>query len=265
MSIVRGMFIGIAVTALLQSTVWGQGSSMFQMTPIAAQTTGPRMKPGAAVDIQALAQTVDPATGLFRVTGQIVNTGSRPADSVTITATFDRVTGDESEKQLVLPALAPGAHAFFNFETYVGLAPVFRYTINVTARSAAGASIAQETQNVPPSAYAELARENIRVRVDLGAPTASARGMVQVFVSIAGTGPIPPLWVRDVDVVIPFARGSSEVHLVPGETVVILVPPFPQGPAVVLGPPAVVGEQPLALVQSIVGTPQVVRVILGAF
>lgn len=236
------------------------------LAPLAAETTKSGAS-GAEVAIKSLAGTVDAATGLFRVTGRVINTGARPADSVTVTATFDRTTGDGTWKQQVLQQpLAPGADVAFSLQTLVGTAPVARYTIEVAAKSSGGASIAQETRTVPPSEYAAVARQNIQVKLELGAPEATlrGRGMVQVLVSIAGTGSIPEAWVKDVTVAIPFRGGSGEVHLAPGQTLTVLVPPLPQAGGGVLGPPAVVGEQPLALVASVVGQPEVTEVTLGA-
>ncbi len=216
------------------------------------------VRAGAAVAIEGLAETVDAATGLFRVTGRVINIGARPADSVTVTATFERITGDDSRKQQVLQQpIAPGAGVPFSFGTFAGTAPVGRYTVAVAAKSSEDASTAQETRTVALSEYAGVARQNIQVKVELGAPTASVRGMVQVFVSIADTGSIPQAWVTDVTVAIPFAGGSREVHLAPGQTVTVLVPPLP----IVLG---LGGEQPLVRTGSVVGPPQVTGVTLQA-
>jgi len=233
-------------------------------TPQARETGRPAAQ-STALMIEGLAEKVDASTGLFRVTGRIKNTGSLPTTSVIVTATFSRITGDDSQKQRVLQEpLGPGAEVPFSFQTFVGIAPVASYTVAVTRVPGSMSPAAQETRTVPPAAYAEIARQYMQVRVDLGAPAANVRGMVQAFVSLVSIGPIPQSWVKDVTVEIPHAGGVGEVHLAPGQVQAILVPQLPVAGRIILGPPAVVGEQPLALVASVVGQPHVAKVTLGA-
>ena len=220
------------------------------------------------VAIRDLSEAVDATAGLLRVMGRVVNLGSQSATPVTVTATFERINGDDSWKQLVLSQpIAPGAEAPFSLETFVNGAIVARYTVEVTAGTRENASTpAKVARVVPPAVYAEFARQVIQVALEEGPPSNTARvPAVQVLVSIAGTGPIPRAWVKDVRVEIlrNVPQGSQEVHLIPGVTQTILVPPsqgtvvreiFPSNPALIpIGP-----EAPLD------ATPVVREVILGA-
>ena len=86
------------------------------------------------------------------------------------------------------------------------------------------------------------------MNVALGAPVGTGNG-VQAVVSITSTGAIPPAWVRDVTVQIPFSNGgSTTVHVMPGQSPTVIVPSVP-GPGVTNG--------------QLFGTPQIVAVTLG--
>lgn len=233
-----------------------------------AQATLQARQTHSEVAIRDLTEAVEATTGLLRVMGRVVNLGSQSATPVTVTATFERINGDDSWKQLVFSQpIAPGADAPFRFESFVNGAIVARYTVEVTAGTGENASTpAKVARVVPPTVYAEFARQVIQVALEQGPPSNTARApAVQVLVSIAGTGPIPRAWVKDVRVEIlrNVPQGSQEVHLIPGLTQTILVPPsqgtvvreiFPSNPALIpIGP-----EAPLD------ATPVVREVILGA-
>jgi hypothetical protein len=235
-----------------------------QPMPPAQATLQAHTRPEVA--IRDLTEAVDATAGLLRVMGRVVNSGSQPATPVTVTARFERINGDDSWKELVLSQpVAPGADAPFGFETFVRGAVVGRYTIEVTAGTPGNASTVRETRAVPPAVYAEFARQVIRVALEEGPPSNTARApAVQVLVSITGTGPIPSAWVKDVTVEIArnIPQGSQEVHLVPGLTQTILVPPNP-GIVVTVTVPGRPGFIPLGPVAPLDVTPVIREVLLG--
>lgn len=204
----------------------------------AAPPAPPAQKPRAApapsrpeLALEGVTSMVDPAKGVFRVSGEIANVGSATLDGVTVAATFVKSSGDQTPRQVVLPQpLAAGVSAPFSLETpllrtIVGGDFVVRYTVEATARDG-GLTFAAKNYAVPPEAYAELAKGQVKVEVQFGPPSNTSRiPRVQVLVSISGTGSIPPSWIRDVLAEIPFEGGSQQVHLQLGQTVTILVPP----------------------------------------
>lgn len=185
------------------------------------------------VALEGVTSMVDPAKGVFRVSGEIANVGSTMLDGVTVAATFVKSSGDRTRREVVLPQpIAAGASAPFSLETpllrtIVGGDFVVRYMAEVTARDG-GLTVTQESYTVPPETYAELARGQVKVDVQFGPPSNTSRvPRVQVLVAIADTGSIPPSWVRDVLIEIPFEGGSQQVHLQPGQTVTLFVSPVP--------------------------------------
>jgi hypothetical protein len=127
---------------------------------------------------------------------------------------------------------------------------VVQFTVVAAGRS--GNAVLPEDRvagTISPSAYAEFARGQISVDVQLGAPSNTARGsFVQAFFSISDTRAIPPTWIRDVRVLVPYQYSSTsiglisaaslEIHLAPGQTAPVLVPAYaPSG--VLMGPPQV--------------------------
>lgn len=216
----------------------------------------------AALSLRDLSQVVDAAAGVLRVTGTLVNAGAQPARPVTVTVTFHEARGGEVQQQAVFERpVAFGADTIFGAQASVGSDLVARYTVTVGAPG--GAALVEETRTVPPAAYAEFARQRIRVKVDLGGP-ANAGGLVQVLVSIGDTGPIPRAWVKDVTVEVPAAQGTQVVHVAPERPQAILVPPLPAGGPGFVAAPVAPGEQPPALRASVVGPPKVTAVTLDA-
>jgi hypothetical protein len=200
--------------------------------PQAPPAKVPRTLPAAArpdLALENVTSMVDPEKGLFRISGEIANVGSTTLDGVTVAATFVKRSGDEARRQVVIPQpVAAGASAPFSLETpllqsVAGGDFVVRYTTQATARDG-GLTLAQSSYTVPPETYAELAQRQVKVNVEFGAPS-NTIPRVQVLISIGGTGSIPPTWIRDVLVEIPFEGGSQQIHLQPGQTVTILVPP----------------------------------------
>lgn len=191
----------------------------------------PGARPELALD--NVTATVDAAKGLFRVSGEVINAGDTTLDGVTVAATFVKMSRDENRRQAgITQRLAPGESAPFSLETplpqtAVGGDFVVRYTAEATARGGR-LLLAQRSYTVSAETYAELAQGQVKVDVQFGPPSNTfGAPRVQVLVSISGTGSIPPSWVRDVLVEIPFQGGSQQVHLQPGQTVTILVPAVP--------------------------------------
>ena len=185
------------------------------------------------VALEGVTAMVDPAKGVFRVSGDIANVGSATLDGVTVAATFVKSSGDQTRRQVVLPQLlAAGASAPFSLDTPVlqtiaGSDFVVRYTVEATARDG-GLTVTQGSYIVPPETYTALALAQVKVDLQFGPPSATSRApRVQVLVAIGDTGAIPRSWIHDVLVEIPFAGGSQQVHLKPGETVTLLVPAAP--------------------------------------
>ncbi len=249
--------------------------------PAQAILQAPQAYPEVA--IRDLTEAVDATTGLLRVMGRVVNIGSQPATPVTVTATFERINGDDSWKQLVLSQpIAPGADAPFRFETFVRGAIVARYTIGVTVGTPGNVSTpVQETRSVPPAVYAEFARQVIELTFAEGPPSATARiPAVQFLASISGTGPIPREWVKDVrvEILLNPPTGSQEIHLVPSQIQTIVVPlsrpltwvvSCPTPSLLPVCPPGAIGFIPVqrAIVgvsEALVATAEIKEVLLGA-
>jgi hypothetical protein len=178
------------------------------------------------------------------------------------------VSGDEIRRQVVIPQpVAAYSSAPFTLETLLlGTVPgsglVARYSIEVKAggTTAAGGDpppLAQGAYAIPVDSYAQLARGQVHVDIQLGAPSNTSQ-RVQVLVSLSGnTGSIPPGLIRDVLVKISFTGlrgGSEQVHLRPGETVTILAPSV----GAVVGAGITPGVAP-----SLLGEPEVLSVTLG--
>jgi hypothetical protein len=148
-----------------------------------------------------------------------------------VAAKFVKQSCDETRRQAVITQpLAPGESTPFSLETPLlqtvsGGDLVVRYTAEVTARGGGRVTFFQTGSAVPPDAYEELARGQVKVDVQFGPPSTTSP-QVQVLISISGTGSIPAAWIRDILVEIPFASGARVVELQPGETVAILIAPF---------------------------------------
>jgi len=179
--------------------------------------------PITALKLRDLQETVDAASGTLQVSGMLTNTGSQPTEPVVGVMFFKAGdAGAESTRaQVALRPIAPGGDAPFTVPTSLVRAVVTRYTVDLTVAGTPPKVLGERT--ISPGTYAELARARVKVDVQLGAPSNTSQ-RVQVLVSIAGTGPIPREWVRQVQVEIPYAGGSSTVTLAPGETQTILIP-----------------------------------------
>ena len=215
-------------------TLWTQ--SRVPAPPVSVQAATP-LPPAsiptapALVALKNVSAVVDAAKGLFRVSGEIVNLSSIAVDRAAVVTTFIKSSGDEIRKQVVVPQpVAAGSSAAFSvdtplLQTIVGGDLVVRYAVDATA-GGGGPPIVHETYMVPVDTYAQLAQGQVKLDVQFGPPSNTARTpLVQVLVSISGTGSIPQSWVRDVLTEIPFQGGSQLVLLQPGQTVTILVPP----------------------------------------
>jgi hypothetical protein len=190
-----------------------------------------------AIVLRDVTVTVLPVGG-FAVSGFVVNAGAAPAGPIVVVGAFTRASGDRTEARTIIPnPLGPGAAAPFSVRTAVtelalqtGVRADVIVGYEVAATTAAGAPLAATgPQAVSLTAYAEFARRQIHARLDLGAPSAATGPpMVQVLVSVAETGTVPPQWIQQITVVVPYvaggAAGSQTVELRPGEVVTVLVP-----------------------------------------
>jgi hypothetical protein len=190
-----------------------------------------------AIALRDVTVTVLPVGG-FAVSGFVVNTGAAPAGPIVVVGAFTRASGDRTEARTSLPnPLDPGAAAPFSVQTAVtelalrgGVRADVVVGYQVAATTAAGVPLtATSPQAVPLTAYTEFARRQIHVRLDLGAPSAATGPpMVQVLVSVVDTGTVPPQWIQQITVVVPYvaggAAGSQAVELRPGQIVTVLVP-----------------------------------------
>ena len=201
--------------------------------PPAQKSRGAPAPSRPEIALEGVTSMVDPAKGVFRVSGEIANVGSATLDGVTVAATFVKSSGDQTPRQVVLPQpLAAGVSAPFSLETpllrtIVGGDFVVRYTLVATARDG-GLTVTQGSYTVPLETYTALALGQVKVDLQFGPPSNTSRvPRVQVLVAIGDTGAIPRSWIRDVLIEIPVAGGPQQVHLQPGETVTILIPPAP--------------------------------------
>lgn len=182
------------------------------------------------------------SVGGVTVTGTVVNTGAVPLGSLVVTATFTRASGDQVDAKTTIEGpLAPGASAPFAIRAAMVADIIIRYQVSVT--SGTGALLATApAQSVPAAAYADFARRQIHIKVDLGAPSTQTIGppKVQALVSVADTGVIPAQWVQQVTVVVPYTSNgmpaSATVQLRPGQSQTVLVPA-----GATLGAPQVTG------------------------
>jgi hypothetical protein len=238
MRMLRSVCLGIAVVAVCAVSF----SSGAAGAPAAT----------SAVVVEGLTATVS-STGQLFLAGRVADIGLRSAEwaGVTAAVTFIRASGRQTEQQVRIPqAIPPGASVGFVAETTVLDDVVVQYTVVVSGRS--GNTVLPEARaagTIPPFAYTDFARGQIKVDVQLGAPATAARGQfVQAFFSIRNTRAIPPTWVRDVRVLVPIqyqvttagliSTTSLEVHLAPGQATTVLVPAYaPSG--VLMGPPQV--------------------------
>jgi hypothetical protein len=209
----------------------------------AAQAAPAAPSSGPALEARSLAETVDPGRGILRITGTLVQTGAQAGRAKVFARVFRAGGSADGEIGAQSPemSLPPGGTAPFALDVSVAQSVVLRYAVEAVESDTGNTSrliLAQRA--VPREAYVDLARALVQVSVQLGPPS-NIGARFQVLVSIAGTGPIPPDWVRQVEVEIPFTGGSTTVTLVPGQTQTIFVPSTAQ-----------------------VGAPQVQRVDLNA-
>ncbi len=216
----------------------------------------------ASLRLRDLSAAVDVTGPLVRVTGKLVNIGAPSPGAVTLTVVFHRVSGDDISKDAAVSAPTPAQRETpFTATTSLASDLVTRYTVRVSSASAGGPPL-EETRAVPVSAYTELAKQRIKVDVQLGAPAMNTMG-VQALVSIKDTSPIPAAWVKDARVSIPTASQAGqtsavEVHVAPGQTVTVVIPSVPAG-GVVNTPGGALGG---VLIAPLVGQPQVLDVTL---
>lgn len=189
-------------------------------TAPAAPSTGAALR-----DLKASVLSVGGVT----VTGNVVNTGSSPIGPLTVTGLFTRASGDQIEtKATIQGPLAPGGSGPFSLSATMVNDIIIRFQISVT--NSAGALLATTApENIPASAYADFARKQIHVKVELGAPSSKVGSpSVQALVSVVDTGVIPAQWVQRVSVQVPYFNGGSaqvqNAQLRPGETQTVLVP-----------------------------------------
>lgn len=238
MRMLRFLCVGIAVVAVCAAS--------FSSAAVGAAVAT------SAIIVEGLTASVS-NTGQLFVAGRVADIGPRSAEwaGVTATVTFIRASGRKTEQRVRIPQpIPPGASVPFVAETTVLDDVVVEYNIVVSGRS--GNAVLPEARaagTMPPSAYAEFARGQISVDVQLGAPSTTARGsFVQAFVSISNTRAIPPTWIRDIRVLFPVqyqvttagivSNTALEVHLAPGRAATVLVPAYaPSG--VLMGPPLV--------------------------
>lgn len=184
---------------------------------------------GPSAMVRDLKATVAPGGGLT-ITGTVVNTGSAQPGPLTVTGLFTRSSGAQLEARAEIQgSLAPGASASFTLDVAMVTDIILRYQISVV--NSAGAMLATTpVEDVPPAAYADFARRQIHVRVEMGAvdPTLLGPPRVQALVSVVDTGAIPQAWVQQVSVQVPYsANGNSGVQnaqLRPGQKQTVLVP-----------------------------------------
>jgi hypothetical protein len=239
-------------TFVVPAIALGQAPAPAASAPVVRSTLTGMLQasspPGTgAIVLRDVTVTVLPVGG-FAVSGFVVNAGAAPAGPIVVVGAFTRASGDRTEARTIIPnPLGPGAAAPFSVRTAVtelalqtGVRADVIVGYEVAATTAAGAPLAATgPQAVPLTAYAEFARRQIHARLDLGAPSAATGPpMVQVLVSVAETGTVPPQWIQQITVVVPYvaggAAGSQTVELRPGEVVTVLVPA-----AVALGTPEV--------------------------
>jgi hypothetical protein len=206
----------------------------------------------SAILVEGLTATVT-NTGELVLAGRVADIGQRSAEwaGVTANVTFIRASGRQTMQRVpIMQLIPPGASVPFAAETTILGDVVVQYTVVVSGRS--GNAVLPEARAagaMDPSSYAQFARSQIRVDVQLGAPSTTARGtFVQAFFSISDTRAIPSAWVRDVRVLVPIqyqvtsgglvSTTSLEVHVAPGRPQMVLVPAYaPSG--LLMGPPRV--------------------------
>ncbi len=212
--------------------------------------------------LRGLAETVDTAGPLFRVTGRVANAGKEASGPVTVTVTFDWSSGDRTANRVAIASISPDAEAPFTLTTLVASDVVTSYTVRVSVDTPGGAAApVTGTRLVPLAVYTELAKLKIKVDVQLGAPASASPG-VQALVSIKETRPIPIRLVKDVLALIPFGPSGQgqQVHVAPGQTVTIIVPAAPSGRVVTpAGTTITTGS-----IAPLLGEPKILDVTLGA-
>lgn len=238
MRILRSVCMGIAVVAVCAGPL-SSGAAR-------AATAS------SAIVVEQLTATVS-GTGELLLAGRVAHAGPESAEGarVTVAVTFLRASGRETKQRVrISQPIPPGESVPFVVETTVLSDVVVQFAVVAAGRS--GNAVLPEARvggTLLPSAYAEFAKGQISVDVQLGAPSNTARGSyVQAFFSISDTRGIPPTWVRDVRVLVPIqyqstsigliSAASMEVHLAPGQAATVLVPAYaPSG--VLMGPPEV--------------------------
>jgi hypothetical protein len=166
--------------------------------------------------------------GSLTVTGTVINTGAAQPGPLTVTGLFTRTSGGQAEAKVELQGLGPGASASFTLQAQMVTDIIVRYQLNVV--NAAGAMLAATpVQPIPPASYSDYARKQIRVKVEMGGPsTAIGPPSVQALISVVDTGAIPPAWVQQVSVQVPYAAngnaGVQNTQLRPGQQASVLLP-----------------------------------------
>jgi hypothetical protein len=197
--------------------------------PTAAQPAGPAAPAGSSAVVLRDVTANIPSVGGLTVAGTAANAGAVPAGPLIVTATFTRASGDQVEgKTMIEGQLLPGGSAPFMIQAAMVSDIIIRYQVSV-ANGTGTLLAALPAQPIPSAAYAEFARRQIHIRVDLGAPSQlTGPPRVQALVSVADTGAIPPAWVQQVSVTVPYVSngtaGSADVQLAPGQTQTVLVP-----------------------------------------
>lgn len=212
----------------------------FGERPAAGAPGGPQAPPSGVQSPSAVSLPAGPGAmfrdlriavtpqGTLTVTGTVINTGTAQPGPLTVTGLFTRASGDRVESKKEVDAMQPGSSASFTLQAAMAADIILHYQVAVA--NAAGAMLASTpVEDVPPAAYSDFARRQIHVRVQLGAPNAgTGTPSVQALVTVVDTGAIPPAWVQQVSVQVPYsANGNSGVQntqLRPGQEQTVLVP-----------------------------------------
>jgi hypothetical protein len=198
--------------------------------PSATQSPSSAAQPaGPGAIFRDLKITVLPGGGLT-LTGTVVNTGTLQPGPLTVTGLFTYVSGAQVESKAEIQGpLPPGASASFSLSAATASDIVLRYQVSVV--NASGAMLAATpVEAVPPAAYADFARGQMHIKVEVGAPSGGVGPpSVQALVSVADTGAIPPQWVRQVSVQVRYntasgTPGVQNTDVRPGQTQTVPVP-----------------------------------------
>jgi hypothetical protein len=168
-------------------------------------------------------------SGVFSLAGTVVNTGSAPVGPVAVDGMFTGVSGNGVEAKITIQnLLAPGEGAPFTLQVDRMADVIIRYQVSVMTMTGA-ILVTSDAASVPPSAYADFARRQIRVRADVGAPSvASGPQSVQIVVTVSDTGAIPQAWIQQVSVQVPYSGhgtvGVQNTQVRPGQQQTVVIP-----------------------------------------